>query len=251
MGRYDSTMVLSSSGKFFVVDEIPEAIKQRKLAASSERAFEMVVLTSQHQARIVERSLLKIHQATLPRVSHDSIDSFHVTHGSPSGVPIHHSLPGATCIIYLNFLGMSISGTYWNIHFAPPSFPAVFQAKPFNIDSTAGCSTEEKLRMSAIWGRIAEDYAPFQVDVTTERPATFTTTTGTILFTEDTTADSTVRNMPRNGPTTGGVAYLNVFGRSDYVSYVHTALCIRLTLKDTFASTCVCEQPFLLRRLHC
>jgi hypothetical protein len=171
----------------------------------------------------------------------------HVTHGSPPGVPIHHSLPGATRIIYLNFLGMSVSGTYWNILFPPPLFPAVFQAKPFNIDSTAGFSTEEKLRMSAIWSRIAEDYAPFQVDVTTERPATFTTTTGTLLFTDRTTADS--RNMPF--PDSGGVAFVNAFGDSQYVSYVHTALYIRLTLKAIFASICVCGQPPVQRRLHC
>ena len=134
------------------------------------------------------------------------------------GVPIHHSLPGATRVIYLNFVGMNIAGTEWNTDFSV----ALYKAKPYNKDGVAGLSAMEKNEISLIWRRVAEDYSPFQVDVTTERPATFTSTTGTILITESFDADGV--ELPA-GSEAGGIAYLDVFGDPSYVSYVIIVLC--------------------------
>ena len=38
-------------------------------------------------------------------------------------------------------------------------------------NNPASFSTAEKTAMSRVWNRVAEDYAPFQVDVTTESPS--------------------------------------------------------------------------------
>ena len=42
-------------------------------------------------------------------------------------------------------------------------------------------SDAEQVAIKRIWQRVAEDYAPFDIDVTTERPATFTTRTAQAL----------------------------------------------------------------------
>ena len=46
---------------------------------------------------------------------------------------------------------------------------------PYDLDGDyTTFSDEEQTRIQRIWARVAEDYAPFDVDVTTEQPATFT-----------------------------------------------------------------------------
>jgi len=63
---------------------------------------------------------------------------------------------------------------------------------------------------------VAEDYAPFNVDVTTEEPAVYPdNTVGWVMITE--TTDKNGTNCPHHGY--GGIAYLNVFGNSNYDYY--------------------------------
>ena len=59
-----------------------------------------------------------------------------------------------------------------------------------------------------IWEQVAEDYAPFNVNVTTVEPATFNSRVARALVTKST--DSSGINLPSS--TAGGVAYINVFG---------------------------------------
>jgi hypothetical protein len=149
-----------------------------------------------------------------------------------SGVPIHHSLLGAVRVIYLNFVGMNVTGTAWNSIARP-----LFKAKPYNKDGVAGLSADEKNEISLIWRRLAEDFSPFVVDVTTERPATFTSTTGTILMTESYDADGI--ELPA-GASAGGIAFVNVFGHPNYVSYVGVAA--EVNMQILFSRNCVCRQ---------
>ena len=77
-----------------------------------------------------------------------------------------HSHPGASRTIYLDFDGASISNTIWNTN------GNTLTAQPYDIDGNpAAFSTAELERIQYIWQRVAEDYAPFDVDVTTELPA--------------------------------------------------------------------------------
>ena len=62
---------------------------------------------------------------------------------------------------------------------------------------------------------MAEDYAPFDIDVTTEPPGTLTTRTAMALITRSTDANGAAN--PHN--TGGGVAYVNVFGTTSYSRY--------------------------------
>ncbi|HXJ55752.1 MAG TPA: M12 family metallo-peptidase, partial [Verrucomicrobiae bacterium] len=70
----------------------------------------------------------------------------------------------------------------------------------------------EQLAIKRVWQRVAEDFAPFDIDVTTERPASFGTRTAHALITRNTDANG----APNPSSTAGGVAYISVFGESGY-----------------------------------
>lgn len=78
-----------------------------------------------------------------------------------------HSRPGATKVIYLDFDGHTTTGTSWNTYFSAGA-PIVTPA--YDQDGVAGFSDAEKENIQRIWQRVAEDFAPFEVDVTTEDP---------------------------------------------------------------------------------
>ena len=131
-----------------------------------------------------------------------------------SSPPIRHSKPGASKVIYLDFNGHTITGTGWN------DSVSTYVAKPFDSDSNPiSFSDAEQATIINIWERVAEDFGPFDVNVTTEEPAIFTATTGHIVVTESQGTDGSGNavNMPSH--TASGVAYLGVFGEPDYVSY--------------------------------
>lgn len=79
-----------------------------------------------------------------------------------------HSLPSATKKIYLDFTGHTTTGTYWT---DIKDGDSTFTTPPYDFDgNTASFSTSELQRIQYIWQRVSEDYAPFNVDVTTEDP---------------------------------------------------------------------------------
>lgn len=91
--------------------------------------------------------------------------------GAGSPVPLEdtfrlHSRPGSQRIVYLDFDGHFISGTIWNAYYFSGHD---LLAPPFDLDGQPDSfSDEERRRIQEIWSRVAEDYAPFDVDITTE-----------------------------------------------------------------------------------
>jgi hypothetical protein len=125
---------------------------------------------------------------------------------------IFHSRPGAPNVLYINFAGENVSGTAWNNSLGRTVIPAL----PFSKDTDyANFSDIEQADIKKIWQRMAEDFAPFNINVTTERPATFTTRTAMVMITRNTDANG------ENNPSSayGGVAYVNVFGSSSFATY--------------------------------
>jgi PKD repeat protein len=117
-----------------------------------------------------------------------------------------HSRPGAKRTIYLNFRGAVLSNTAWN------GTGGTITAPPFDLDGVPySNSTLELERVQYIWQRVSEDYAPFDVDVTTEPPpADALTRSGS----SDTVFGTTVLITTRSGVyscSCGGVAYIGVF----------------------------------------
>lgn len=125
---------------------------------------------------------------------------------------VFHSKPGAPNVLYLNFVGETVKNTVWNTSLGRTTIRAL----PFSTDSdTSTFSDSERAAIKRIWQRVAEDYAPFNIDVTTERPATFGNRTAHALITRSTDAGGD----PNPSSDAGGVAYLNVFGTSSYNRY--------------------------------
>ena len=82
-----------------------------------------------------------------------------------------HSKPDALKTIFLNFQGATLSA---DEHFLPPlldSDEMSIDVAPFSIDADPAFSDAERRLVQKIWQRVAEDFAPFDVDVTTEQPA--------------------------------------------------------------------------------
>ncbi|MCB1014037.1 MAG: carboxypeptidase regulatory-like domain-containing protein [Acidimicrobiales bacterium] len=78
-----------------------------------------------------------------------------------------HSLPGASHVIYLDFDGSTTTGTSWNS--SSGIDPIV--SPPYDLDgSPDSWSATELSRIGLVWAYVAEDFAPFAVDVTTEEP---------------------------------------------------------------------------------
>ena len=75
-----------------------------------------------------------------------------------------HSRPSATKIIYLDFTGHTTTGTFW-------SNGATIVTPEYDIDNIAGFSNSELQNVQDVWARVVEDFAPFDVDVTTQEPA--------------------------------------------------------------------------------
>jgi hypothetical protein len=78
-----------------------------------------------------------------------------------------HSYPSATKTIYLDFDGHVTSGTNWNTSYNGGS---TFVTPAFSLDGDSKFSDLELERIQAIWQRVAEDFRPFEVNVTTQDP---------------------------------------------------------------------------------
>jgi len=120
-----------------------------------------------------------------------------------------HSNPGAGRVIYLDFDGHTTTGTTWNSA-NNGGAPIVTPAYSFEGDSTF--SDNELTRIQNIWRRVAEDYLPFDVDVTTEEPGPG----GLALVSgSDTTYGIRVciggSSSDWYGTDAGGVAYMSSF----------------------------------------
>ncbi len=125
---------------------------------------------------------------------------------------VFHSRPGAPNVLYLNFAGETVTNTLWNTELGRSAIPA----RPFGVDGDdLTFSDTEQAIIRQVWLRVAEDYAPFDVDVTTERPAGFTSRTGMALITRHLDANG----QPNPASDAGGIAYVNVFGTTLYARY--------------------------------
>lgn len=137
-----------------------------------------------------------------------------------SSPPVFHSRSNSTKVLFLDFNGHDVSDTWWNVS-TNYAMPDVWECYPYSTDGDyTEFSIAEQQIIYETWLRVSEDYAPFDVDVTTEQPASWTRYTGHALITED--VDENGVDCPHKGY--GGIAYLNVFGNSNY-SYNYSGNC--------------------------
>lgn len=127
-----------------------------------------------------------------------------------------HSRPGSKRKIYLDFNGHTTTASAWNTSYARD--PIVSPA--FDLDGVPGTFNNTELAMvQNIWRRVAEDYAAFDVDVTTEQPSvdqmtrlssTDDTYGARALITKNFTTTTTKGNC-----NCGGFAYVGVFDNTN------------------------------------
>ncbi|HYP49412.1 MAG TPA: PKD domain-containing protein [Pyrinomonadaceae bacterium] len=119
-----------------------------------------------------------------------------------------HSRPGSNRVIYLDFDGHVTSNTSWNTSYTNGQ---PINSAPFSIDADPTTfNQQEQDAIQYIWQRVAEDYAPFDVDVTTQDPgdaAIFRTTSSDLQY--GTRAVISPTNF--TGQSIGGIAYVGVF----------------------------------------
>lgn len=126
-----------------------------------------------------------------------------------SAPPVRHSKAGAPNVIYLDFNGHVVSGTAW-------VSGATRNCVPFDNDGDATTfSDAEQQIILDVWQRVSEDYLPFDVDVTTEEPASFANNrVARALITRSTDASG----LANPSDSAGGVAYSDVFTDPEYAS---------------------------------
>ena len=134
-----------------------------------------------------------------------------------------HSKPGAARVIYLDFNGHTTSGTHWNTSYTAG---APFTTAAYDTDGVpSSFSSAELANIQEIWKRVSEDYAPYEVDVTTEEPALEslrkTTSTDTAYGIRVVLGGSSYDWL---GASAGGVAYLGSFSwNTDTPTFVFPA----------------------------
>ena len=131
-----------------------------------------------------------------------------------------HSRPTATRKIYLDFDGHTTSGTPWN---AAWRGGADFTTPAFSNDASPAFSNAEKAIVQEAFRRVAEHFAPWNVDVTTEDPGVEglrKTSAGDAYY-----GIRVVIGPDVNATGAGGIAYLNSFDDSiDTPCFVFTGL---------------------------
>ena len=119
-----------------------------------------------------------------------------------------HSRPTATRKIYLDFDGHVTPAGIWN----DPSGPDLVNP-PWSIDGSPGFNDAEKAVVQETFRRVAEHFAPWDVDVTTEDP-------GVESLRKTSIGDLNYGIRVVIGPVVGeagGVSYLNSFSSSEDV----------------------------------
>ena len=144
---------------------------------------------------------------------------------APADVFALHSLPSSTKVVYLDFDGHVMDGEYWNSSYSVGRFVN----QPYDVDGDpTSFSDIERARMIEIWQRVADDYAPFDVDVTTEDPGIEglrrSSPTDTTFGTRTVITSSDWFAPANGGRRIGGIALVNVFTAStDHASYVFSS----------------------------
>lgn len=129
--------------------------------------------------------------------------------GGTPVAPALSSRPGSSRVVYLDFTGHVITGTAWN---ASKGIDPV-NVTPYDTDGAPGTfGATEQAVITDVWKRVSEDYAAFDVNVTTVDP-------GEAAINRSSAADLSYGTRLLVDPTSwyqsgcgcGGVAYVGVY----------------------------------------
>ena len=144
-------------------------------------------------------------QVTADAVSGDAV---------PADVFALSSRPASTRTIYLDFDGATYSGTRWK-----NGAEIVSPAYSIDADRTT-YSSVERAQIYLAWQTVAEDYAPFDVNVTTLRPdPSALSRTSTVDLTYGMPVVISPTNSVGFGCGCGGLSYVGIFGTVNATDY--------------------------------
>lgn len=154
---------------------------------------------------------------TLGRVAVAAEASETTRPGATASVPLDRTFtlasnPGAPRTIWLDFTGDTVTGTAWN-----DSYGSTIDAEPYSLTPPASTdfTAAELTEIQKAWQVVAEDYAPFDVNVTLADP-------GADAISRSSDADTTYGTrvlVTSHGPvhtacSCGGLGYMDVFDTS-------------------------------------
>jgi hypothetical protein len=126
--------------------------------------------------------------------------------------PVLHSRSGATNILYLDFNGMDVTGTAWNT----ANNQSLYKCTPYDLDGDPTTfNSQESEVITNTWKHVSEFFRPFGIDVTTEEP-TPASFAGNRVARALITKNQDANGINNPSYTSGGVAYVGVFGSASY-----------------------------------
>jgi serralysin len=126
------------------------------------------------------------------------------------------SRPGSWNTLLLDFKGLVITNTYWNEELGQNAF----YARPFDTDGIPGSFSDEEQRIiKQVWNRVVEDFAPFDINVTTVEPENYSSKRfARVVFTKSRFTNSANKSvlMPGAGAGGLGIAKLGTFNNAQH-----------------------------------
>jgi hypothetical protein len=124
-----------------------------------------------------------------------------------------HSKPGSQRTIFIDVDGATVSGTVWN-----SDYPTIPTSQPSwdPAGNGAAFNDAEKGVVQDVWARVAEDFAPFDVDVTTQDPgaaAIRRSSAGDQVYGAHALVSASGAMATLCGGTCGGIAFIDVFDK--------------------------------------
>lgn len=168
----DSTAWIDKKGRMFYMDTHIPSMDQSAMdkSAVGQPAMDQPVNDSAQSTKNPEiiKSTQEINAYALPVMGRMIQSAPSISQESAFSL---HSKPGANRLIYLDFTGHVVTNSSWNENIFAGSTP-VFNGAPYDVDNNPGTFSERELiNIKEIWQRVAEDFAPFNVDVTTQEPS--------------------------------------------------------------------------------
>lgn len=118
-----------------------------------------------------------------------------------------HSLPGSSYRVHLDFDGHVTTDTAWNGYWGATRI----ESPAFSLDGDGSFSAVELLAMQRIWQQVAEYFAPFNIDVTTEDPGADALALSSAA---DTAHGIRIVVTDEGGKPYGGIAWIGSFNFS-------------------------------------
>lgn len=147
-------------------DRLPEAAAVNRM---SPQALEALLESDPSAGLGTDGQLFYVEEAATPAEAAEIVtaESVPTTSYPESDTWLLHSSPGSTRKVFLDFDGATVSNTWWNNSKGMPS--RAYTGFTLDADPTTFTSAE-KAFIQQVWRIVAEKFAAFDIDVTTQDP---------------------------------------------------------------------------------